>query len=158
MSSKTRRHIISVTVRNESSVLSRVAGLFAGRGYNIESLTVAPIPNEEFSRITIETIGDQKTVDQIEKQLNKLIPVLKVVEREDFIEQEIAMAKFPVETNLAELDALCRTFNGKISIISENGIIATISDHPIRVGAFITASSRFSPIEIIRSGVVAMEP
>ncbi len=158
MNNKHRRHIISVTVRNESSVLSRVAGLFAGRGYNIESLTVAPIPNEEFSRITIETVGDQKTVDQIEKQLNKLIPVLKVVEREDFIEQEIAMAKFPVETNLAELDALCRAFNGKISAIGQNGIIVTVSENPKQIMSFIQASARFSPIEIVRSGVLAMEP
>jgi len=121
-------------------------------------LTVAPIPNEEFSRITIETVGDQKTVDQIEKQLNKLIPVLKVVEREDFIEQEIAMAKFPVETNLAELDALCRAFNGKISAIGQNGIIVTVSENPKQVMSFIQASARFSPIEIVRSGVLAMEP
>ena len=85
-----QRHVISVIVKNESNVLARISGLFAGRGYNIESLTVAPIPGEELSRLTIETYGTNEIVEQIEKQLNKLIPVLKVVERDDFVEKEMA--------------------------------------------------------------------
>jgi acetolactate synthase-1/3 small subunit len=152
-----RRHIISVTVQNESSALSRISGLFAGRGYNIESLTVAPIPNEELSRLTIETYGNQKTVDQIEKQLNKLIPVLKVVEREDFVEKEMAIIKVPIEESLSDFDALCRAYNGKIVNVGEGSIIAMVADDPKRVAFFIKAVQRFNPIEIVRGGVVALE-
>jgi acetolactate synthase-1/3 small subunit len=155
--SNIRRHVISVIVQNESSALSRISGLFAGRGYNIESLTVAPIPNEDLSRLTIETIGDQKTVDQIEKQLNKLIPVLKVVEREDFVEKEMAIIKVPIEESLSDFDALCRAYNGKIVNVGEGSIIAMVADDPKRVAFFIKAVQRFHPIEIVRGGVVALE-
>lgn len=152
-----RRHVISVIVQNEASALSRISGLFAGRGYNIESLTVAPIPNEELSRLTIETYGNQKTVDQIEKQLNKLIPVLKVVEREDFVEKEMVIIKVPIEESLSDFDALCRAYNGKIVNVGEKSIIAMVADDPKRVSFFIKAVQRFNPIEIVRGGVVALE-
>jgi acetolactate synthase-1/3 small subunit len=155
--SNIRRHVLSVIVQNESSALSRISGLFAGRGYNIESLTVAPIPNEELSRLTIETFGDQKTVDQIEKQLNKLIPVLKVLEKEDFVEQEMTLVKVPSSESLSEVDALCRAYNGKILHVSEDTIILMVADDPKRVAHFIKAVQKFNPIEIVRGGVVALE-
>jgi acetolactate synthase-1/3 small subunit len=155
--SNTRRHVLSVIVQNESSALSRISGLFAGRGYNIETLTVAPIPNEELSRLTIETIGDQRTVDQIEKQLNKLIPVLKVVESEDFVEKEMTLVKLPISESLSEFDTLCRAYNGKIINVGENTIIGMVVDNPQRVAYFIKAVQKFNPIEIVRGGVVALE-
>ena len=74
------RRVISVIVLNEHGVLSRIVGLFSGRGYNIESLTVAPVPNSEFSRINIVTIGDEHTIEQIIKQLHKLISTYKVID------------------------------------------------------------------------------
>lgn len=152
-----QRHVISVIVKNESNVLARISGLFAGRGYNIESLTVAPIPGEELSRLTIETYGTNEIVEQIEKQLNKLIPVLKVVERDDFVEKEMAIIKVPIEENLSDFDALCRAYNGKIVNVGTNAIIGMVADDPKRVAFFIEAVKRFHPIEIIRSGVVAIE-
>jgi acetolactate synthase-1/3 small subunit len=155
--SNTRRHVLSVIVQNESSALSRISGLFAGRGYNIETLTVAPIPNEELSRLTIETIGDQRTVDQIEKQLNKLIPVLKVVESEDFVEKEMTLVKLPISESLSEFDTLCRAYNGKIINVGEDTIIGMVVDNPQRVAYFIKAVQKFNPIEIVRGGVVALE-
>jgi acetolactate synthase I/III small subunit len=84
MMEQTERRVISVIVMNEASVLSRIAGLFSGRGYNIESLTVAPIPESKYSRITIVTAGSVRVVEQITKQLHKLIPVLKVYEHADW--------------------------------------------------------------------------
>ena len=151
------RHIISVIVQNESSALSRISGLFAGRGYNIESLTVAPIPNEELSRLTIETYGDRKTVDQIEKQLNKLIPVSKVVESDDFIEKEMVLVKVPVFENLSDIEALCKVYNGTVLNVSDKSIVAMVADEPRRVKFFIQAIQKHHPIEIVRGGVVALE-
>ena len=78
--SEEKREVLSVIVINKESVLSRIVDLFSARGYNIDSLTVAPIPNSEYSRITIITVGSARVIDQIVKQLNKLIPVLKVTE------------------------------------------------------------------------------
>ncbi len=154
---KIKRYIISVIVQNESSALSRISGLFAGRGYNIESLTVAPIPNEELSRLTIETYGTEKTVEQIEKQLNKLIPVYKVVKKDDFVEKEMVIIKVPIEENLSDFDVLCQAYNGKIVNVGTNSIIAMVADDPKRVGFFIDAVQRFHPIEVVRGGVVALE-
>jgi len=151
------RHIISVIVQNESSALSRISGLFAGRGYNIESLTVAPIPNENLSRLTIETFGNRKTIDQIEKQLNKLIPVSKVVESDDFVEKEMVLVKVPVSQSLSDVSALCQIYNGTILNISDSSIIGMVADEPQRVKFFIQAIQKFHPIEIVRGGVVALE-
>ena len=94
------RRVISVIVLNESSVLARVTALFAGRGYNIESLTVAPIPDSDMSHITIATKGSPKVMEQITKQLHKLIPVYKVIEHEEMVEKEMVLAKFPIAENL----------------------------------------------------------
>jgi acetolactate synthase-1/3 small subunit len=106
------RKVISVIVENEHGVLARIVNLFAGRGYNIESLTVAPIPESEYSRMTIATEGDPKIFEQIAKQLNKLIPVYKVMESDNFIEKEMAMVKFPIENSLSDTPAPFSTCSG----------------------------------------------
>lgn len=152
-----KRRIISVTVLNEHSVLSRISGLFAGRGYNIESLTVAPLQNSELSRITIVTSGDEKVFEQIVKQLHKLIPVLSVIEDEDLIEKETILAKIPIEQSISDIDALCKAYNGGIANANDKYIILTITDNPNRIDCFIKAIKQFKPKEIIRSGVIAIE-
>ena len=91
--SMNERRVISVIVLNESSVLARVTSLFAARGYNIASLTVAPIPDSEMSHITIETNGSPKVMEQITKQLHKLIPVYKVIEHEEMVEKGITATR-----------------------------------------------------------------
>ncbi|MDR2638806.1 MAG: acetolactate synthase small subunit [Helicobacteraceae bacterium] len=156
---QTERRVISVVVLNEHGVLSRVSGLFAGRGYNIESLTVAPIPNSEYSHISIVTIGSARVLEQIVKQLHKLIPVLKVIdhERDKTIEKEMALAKFPIAESLSDIDALCRAYNGKIANVGDDFIVAMVADEPERVGNFLKAIKKYNPKEIVRSGVVAME-
>ena len=151
------RRVISVIVINEASVLSRISGLFSGRGYNIDSLTVAPIPESKYSRITIVTQGSIRVIEQITKQLHKLIPVLKVYEHENLVEKEMALVKFPISECLSDIAALCSAYNGKIVNVGEDVIIANVADEPHRVDNFLKAIKRFHPKEIVRSGVVAME-
>jgi acetolactate synthase-1/3 small subunit len=151
------RTVISVVVENESSVLSRVSGLFAGRGYNIETLTVAPIPNTKQSRITIATKGDEKTIAQITKQLNKLIPVYEVIEHKEMVEKEMVLVKFPLSESLADIEVLCEAYNGTIVNVGVDMCIGMVADEPCRVEHFLEATARYNPIEIVRGGVVAIE-
>ena len=151
------RRVISVIVINEASVLSRISGLFSGRGYNIDSLTVAPIPESRYSRITIVTQGSVRVIEQITKQLHKLIPVLKVYEHENLVEKEMALVKFPISESLSDIAALCAAYNGKIVNVGQDVIIVNVADLPGRVDNFLKAIKRFHPKEIVRSGVVAME-
>ncbi len=151
------RRVISILVENESSVLSRVSGLFAGRGYNIETLTVAPIPNTNRSRITIVTKGSERVLEQITKQLHKLIPVYKVVEHDEMVEKEMVMVKFPIDESLADIQALCEAYNGGIVNVGVDMIIGMVADEPLRIKHFIEATKRYNPFEIVRGGVVAIE-
>ncbi len=109
------------------SFLSRVSGLFAGRGYNIETLTVAPVPETNLSRMTIVTKGNQRVIEQITKQLHKLIPVYKVVEHDEMIEKEMVLVKFPIDENLADIQVLCQAFNGGVANVGENMIIGMVT-------------------------------
>ncbi len=133
------RRVVSVVSQNEHGVLARIAGLFAGRGYNIESMTVAPIPNSNYSHFTIETEGDKKTFEQIVKQLHKLIPVLKVIDHkaENVVEKEMALVKFSMDESLADIDALCRAYNGSFVNTGEGMVVAMVVDEPRRVRNFI---------------------
>ncbi|NPA55191.1 MAG: acetolactate synthase small subunit [Epsilonproteobacteria bacterium] len=151
------KKILSVIVENEHGVLARVVNLFAGRGYNIDSLTVAPIPQSNYSRMTIATQGEPHVFEQIAKQLNKLVPVYKVIESDNFIEKEMAMVKFPIENSLSDIDALARCYNGSISNVSDDFIVATIIDRPARIDNFIKGIKRYNPIEIVRSGVSVID-
>ncbi len=151
------RRVVSVIVINEASVLSRVTDLFSARGYNIQSLTVAPIPETKYSRLTIVTKGSVRVIEQIVKQLHKLIPVLKVFDHEDFVEKEMALVKFPADERLADIAAICEAYNGKIVNASENAIIAMVADEPQRVTNFLKVTKRYNPKEVVRSGAVALE-
>jgi len=151
------RRVISIIVINENSVLSRISGLFSARGYNIDSLTVAPIPESKYSRITIVTTGDKRVIDQIVKQLNKLVPVLKVNEHKNVIEKDTALIKLPISQNLSDIDVLARAYNGSIQNVTEDCIIVAVTDSPSRIANFIKVIHNYKPIEVVRSGVVAME-
>ncbi len=157
MTESSERRVVSVIVANEASVLSRITNLFSGRGYNITSLTVAPIPDSKYSRLTIVTAGSVRVIEQITKQLHKLIPVLKVYEHADMVEKEMALVKFPVTENLTDIDTLCRAYNGKIVNSGENVIIVMVADEPHRVDSFLSVIKRYNPKEIVRSGAVALE-
>ena len=151
------RRVISVIVVNEASVLSRITDLFSGRGYNITSLTVAPIPDSKYSRLTIVTSGSVRVIEQITKQLHKLIPILKVYEHADLVEKEMALVKFPVSENITDINTLCEAYNGKIVNVGDNVIIAMVADEPKRVENFLKIITRYNPKEIVRSGAVALE-
>jgi len=151
------RRVVSVIVLNEASALSRITDLFSGRGYNITSLTVAPIPESKYSRLTIVTSGSTRVMEQITKQLHKLIPVLRVYEHNDIVEKEMALVKFPITESLSDIDTLCQAYNGKIVNVAENVVIAMVADESKRIENFLKAIKRYNPKEIVRSGAVALE-
>ncbi len=151
------RKVISVIVINEEAVLSRIAGLFAGRGYNIESLTVAPIPESDFSRFTIVTKGSERVLEQITKQLHKLIPTYKVIETQDVVEKEMVLVKIPLTANLSGLDAILNGYNGIVANASEDALILMAVDDAPRIQNFIKIMKKFEPVEIVRGGSVSME-
>ncbi len=150
------RRVISVIVVNEASVLSRITDLFSGRGYNIESLTVAPVPDSEYSRLTIVTSGSVRVSEQIVKQLHKLIPILKVYEHADLVEKEMALVKFPMSDSLSDISALATSYNGGIVNVGNDTVIVMIADEPKRVTNFLNVIKRYHPKEVVRSGSVAL--
>jgi acetolactate synthase-1/3 small subunit len=157
MNDNNERRVVSVIVVNEASVLSRITDLFSGRGYNITSLTVAPIPDSKYSRLTIVTSGSICVIEQITKQLHKLIPVLRVYEHADLVEKEMALVKFPISENISDISAICNAYNGKIVNVGNDVIITMVADEPKRVDHCLEAIKKYNPKEIVRSGAVALE-
>ncbi|MBY0540889.1 MAG: acetolactate synthase small subunit [Arcobacteraceae bacterium] len=155
--SETTRQVISVIVLNEHNVLSRIVGLFSARGYNIDSLTVAPITESQYSRMTIVTTGDKRVIDQIVKQLNKLIPVLRVNEHKNVIEKDTVLMKFSIDNNLSDIDVIARAYHGSIQNVTDDSIIVSATDSSARIMNFIKVMQKFNPLEVVRSGIVAME-
>ena len=155
--SETTRQVISVIVLNEHNILSRIVGLFSARGYNIDSLTVAPIMESQYSRMTIVTTGDKRVIDQIVKQLNKLIPVLKVNEHKNVIEKDTVLMKFSIDNNLSDIDVIARAYHGSIQNVTDEAIIVSATDSSDRILNFIKVMQKFNPQEVVRSGIVAME-
>ena len=151
------RRTIAVTVLNEHGVLSRISGLFSGRGYNIESLTVAPILDSNLSRITIATKGDNKVLEQIIKQLHKLIPVLKVLENEQMIEQESLRVNVVLEITISENRAIVGAFNGRLLEVNDKCAIFVACDTHTRINTLLNALKTHKPKDITRSGILAIE-
>ena len=96
-------------------------------------------------------------MEQITKQLHKLVPVYKVIEHEEMVEKEMVLVKFPIEESLADIQALCSAYNGGIVNVGVNMLVGMVADEPCRVRHFIEATQRYNPIEIVRGGVVAIE-
>jgi acetolactate synthase-1/3 small subunit len=151
------RRVLSVIVTNEDGVLSRISGLFAGRGYNIDSLTVAPIPDTDFSRLTIVTSGNQRVLEQIVKQLHKLIPTYKVIESGEFVEKELALVKIPLSEDFSGLDMMLKAYNGTVASSGENYIVIMIADDSYKVDNFLKAIKKYNPTEMVRGGSVALD-
>ena len=149
------RHIISVLVENESGALSRIAGLFSARGYNIETLTVAPTEDASMSRMTIVTSGSEDVVEQITKQLNKLIEVVKVIDlsEAEHIERELMLIK--VRAGQKERDDMKRMadiFRGRIIDVSDNTYTIELTGSGAKLDAFIKSLDPGSIIETVRTG------
>ena len=151
------RRVISVIVVNEHGVLSRISGLFAGRGYNIDSLTVAPIPNTNLSRLTIVTYGSARVLEQIVKQLHKLIPIYKVIESGELVEKEMALVKIPLSERFDGLDAMLKAYNGTITHSGEDYIVIMVADDTSKIANFLKTIKKYNPVDIVRGGSVAMD-
>ena len=153
------RHIISVLLENESGALSRVAGLFSSRGYNIESLTVATTDDETLSRMTIVTTGSDQVVEQITKQLNKLIDVVRLTNltESSHIERELMMVKLKTSGgSREEIKRLSDIFRGKIIDVTETSYIVELTGNSKKLGAFIQAVGEGVILEVVRSGVTGI--
>lgn len=155
------RHIISVLLENESGALSRVSGLFSARGYNIESLTVAPTNDPTLSRMTIVTIGDDRKIDQIEKQLNKLVDVaaLQDITVDQHLEREVVLIKVDVGEDaqkLAELQRVAEAFNAALSDVSNHVYIVEMSGSSEKVAELLKALEQLCLIEVVRSGAIGL--
>ena len=153
------RHIISVLLENESGALSRVSGLFSARGYNIESLTVAPTNDPTLSRMTIVTVGDDRKIDQIEKQLNKLVDVaaLEDITVSGHLAREVILAKVVVKPEQnADLDRIVAAFNGALIDVSESQSIIEMSGSSEKIDELLNSLSGVQIIEIAPSGVTGL--
>lgn len=152
-------HTISVLVENKFGALARIAGLFSGRGYNIESLTVNRTENQDISRMTIVTRGDDAVLDQIEKQLLKLVDVIGVTElnSESFIERELALVKIKAtHEKRPEILSLVEIFEAKIVNVQPEELGIEVSGNSKKVENFIKLIAEYGIIEIARTGRTAI--
>ena len=150
------RHIISILLENEAGALSRVAGLFSARGYNIESLTVAPTEDDTLSRLTLVTRGSEQVVEQITKQLNKLIEVVKLMDltEGEHLERELLLVKVEaVEEQRDEIKRLVDIFRGRIIDVTEATYTIELTGSGEKVDGFINVLPESALIEVVRSGV-----
>src|SRR5437899_3688203 len=153
------RHIISILVENEFGVLARVAGLFSGRGFNIESLSVAETLDPTVSRITLVTRGEDQVLEQMEKQLNKLICVIKVGDFTEtaHVERELVLIKVKAEERTrGELTNIVDLFRAKIIDVSRESYVVEITGAEDKVNAFVELLKPLGIVEIVRTGKVAM--
>ncbi|MFH0702941.1 MAG: acetolactate synthase small subunit [bacterium] len=153
------RHTLSVLVQNESGVLAKISGLFSGRGFNIESLTVAPTQDLDYSRVTIVTSGDDKIIEQICKQLNKLVNILKVVDitGEGSIERELVLIKINAkEQERSEILRIAEIFDAKIIDVSPKTYTLEAMGDEVKIRSLIELLRPIGIKELVRSGKVAI--
>ena len=153
------RHIISVLMENEPGALSRVVGLFSQRGYNIESLNVAPTEDPSLSRLTLTTIGDDQKIEQITKHLNRLIDVVKLVDLTEgaHIERELMLVKVRATgAQRAEIKRCTDIFRGQIVDVSPTVYTIMLSGTADKLDAFVEAMGDAQILEVVRSGVVGI--
>ncbi|MBV32437.1 MAG: acetolactate synthase small subunit [Porticoccaceae bacterium] len=154
------RRIISVLLENESGALSRVVGLFSQRGYNIDTLTVAPTEDESLSRLTLTTTGDERMAEQIVKQLHKLIDTLKVNEltQGSFVERELLLIKIAASESYsrAEIMRCVEIFRGNIVDVTAATFTLQLLGNSEKLDAFLEAIKHIGSIEVVRSGVVGV--
>lgn len=150
------RHIISILLENEAGALSRVSGLFSARAYNIESLTVAPTEDPSLSRITIVSVGSDDIIEQITKQLNKLIDVVKVVDLSEaaHLERELMLAKVRATgKDREEMKRVADIFRGRIIDVTESTYVIELTGNTAKLDAFLEAIDKSLILETVRTGV-----
>ncbi|MEI8304252.1 MAG: acetolactate synthase small subunit [Burkholderiales bacterium] len=149
------RHIISVLLENEPGALSRVVGLFSARGYNIETLTVAPTEDRSLSRLTIVTTGSDDVIEQITKHLNRLIDVVKVVDLTEspYIERELMLIKVrAVGKEREEIKRMADIFRGRVIDVTDKSYTIELTGDGSKLDAFIDALDRSAILETVRTG------
>ncbi len=153
------QHIISILIENEAGALSRVAGLFSARGYNIESLTVAPTEDPSLSRMTLVTRGSDEIIEQIKKQLNKLVDIVKLIDLTEgpHVQREMLLIKVKaVEAGREEVKRLADIFRGRIIDVTDSTYTIELTGTGDKLDAFIKAVGTGEILEVVRSGVSAI--
>lgn len=150
------RHIISILIENEAGALSRVSGLFSARAFNIESLTVAPTEDSSLSRMTIVSTGSEEVIEQITKQLNKLIDVVKVVDLSEaaHIERELMLVKVRAAgKDREEMKRIADIFRGRVIDVTDSTYVIELTGNGSKLDAFLEAIDRTLILETVRTGV-----
>jgi acetolactate synthase I/III small subunit len=153
------RHTISALVENKFGVLTRIAGLFSGRGYNIDTLNVAPTNDEKVSRMTITVVGDDQVLDQVIKQLSKLVDVIHVQDFQDgeYIERELVLIKVKADAkDRSEIMQICDIFRAKIVDVQPDSVTIQITGDGNKVEKLIVLMNNFGVIDLTRTGKVAL--
>jgi acetolactate synthase I/III small subunit len=153
------RHVLSALVQNQPGVLAHVSGMFASRGFNIDSLAVGETENPHLSRITVVLVGDDRVLEQIRKQLEKIITVVKVVDisREDYVERDLMLLKVDAPpSKRAELQSLVEIFRGRILDVGPEQMMIEISGKESKLEAFIEAIRPHGIRELARTGRIAL--
>ena len=154
-----QRHTISVLLENKPGALARIAGLFSGRGYNIESLTVGPTQNPDYSMMTIVTSGDDNVLEQIDKQLNKLVNVVQVVDltQQGFVSRELMMIKVTADRGSRhEIFEITNVFKANVIHIDHDVLVIEVTGRSEKLDAFIDLMKPFGIVELARTGKVAL--
>jgi len=154
-----RKHVLSILVENKSGVLTRIAGLFARRGFNIDTLTVGPTDDEHISRVTLTVDGAIHPIDQVTKQLHKLVNVLKIrdLEPTDTVARELALFKISADgAQRGELMQITEIFRGKVVDVTKRSVIVEVTGTTEKVEAFENMVRPFGLIEMMRTGEIAI--
>ncbi|MCR4942914.1 MAG: acetolactate synthase small subunit [Clostridium sp.] len=155
-----QKHVLSVLVQNSSGVLSRVAGLFSRRGYNIDSLTVGRTDDEKVSRMTITLMGDEDVLEQVKKQLNKLEDVLKVIDlkSDNSVYRELVLIKVKASAEKrADINEIVKIFRCKIIDLSKETLTIELTGDENKISALIKLMEEYGIQELVRTGVTALE-
>jgi acetolactate synthase-1/3 small subunit len=153
------RHVISALVQNVPGVLAHISGMFASRGYNIDSLAVGETEDAQFSRMTFVVVGDDRVVEQVRRQLEKIVTVVKVddISAQDFVERDLMLIRVRASGGRRrEIRELCDIFRGRIVDVAKDQVIVEISGQEKKIEAFIEMMRPFGIIELARSGRIAM--
>jgi acetolactate synthase-1/3 small subunit len=154
-----KRHLLSALVQNQPGVLAHVSGMFSSRGFNIESLAVGETENPHLSRITVVVMGDDRHLDQVRKQLEKIVTVVKVhdISREDYVERDLMLIKIGAPpARRPEINALVQIFRGRILDVSPDQLMIEISGQEKKIEAFIEQVRPYGIHELARTGRIAL--
>jgi acetolactate synthase-1/3 small subunit len=153
------RHVLSALVQNQPGVLAHVSGMFASRGFNIDSLAVGETEDPHLSRITVVVMGDDRLLEQVRKQLEKIVTVVKVVDisGEDYVERDLMLIKIDATPDRrAEIQGLVEIFRGRIVDVSSEQLMVEISGQERKIEAFIEAVRPYGIRELARTGRIAL--